>query len=48
MKTYDEFKTEWLAKCDTSEDNFVVNDELLEWFCECDYKRYTGEWKETL
>lgn len=47
--TYEDFKKDWLSRIDKSDENgIIVSDELLEYFCQCDYKRYTGEWKVTL
>ena len=46
MKTYDEFKKDWFGGLPA--DNGLAMPDLLEYFCECDYKRYVGDWKESL
>ena len=48
-KTYEEFRTEWYSKLPEKTPKELelpvnVEVELTEYFCECDYKRYTGEW----
>ena len=41
--TYEEFRKQSYAKCpkDIELSEFA---EISEYFCECDYKRHTGEW----
>ena len=50
IKTYEEFRKDWYAKATTSMDGIPIIEieSIMEYFCECDYKRYTGEWKESL
>lgn len=45
-KTYKEFREVWLASVMYEPTYYFP--ELVEYFCECDYKRYTGEWNNTL
>jgi uncharacterized short protein YbdD (DUF466 family) len=50
MKPYEQFRKEWMDKAaevdkNKGPDEFVAWPSLLEFFCECDYKRYTGEWE---
>lgn len=52
--TYEEFRKDWYSKLpeETQKERrsyFSMDmEEILEHFCECDYKRHTGEWKESL
>ena len=45
--SFEEFKKQWYErlpkdmKVDLPEH---VHNDLMEYFCECDYKRHTGEW----
>lgn len=40
--TYEEFREQWYAKC--PKDMELHDLDIVEYFCQCDYKRYTGEW----
>ncbi len=46
--TFEEFKANWFSKTNAAEQENFISEELALYFCECDYKRYTGEWVETL
>jgi hypothetical protein len=53
--TYEEFRKDWYEKCINQAAKDDLNGmfsmdlpNLLEMFCRNDYKRHTGEWKETL
>ena len=48
--SFEEFKKQWYERLPKESQSVqpdlpehVLND-LREYFCECDYKRYTGEW----
>jgi hypothetical protein len=47
--TFEEFKKDWYSKLPKHTPRELelpehVKNDLHEYFCECDYKRYTGEW----
>lgn len=45
--TYEEFRKDWYSKLSELELGYPYRGPMpgiLEYFCECDYKRYTGEW----
>lgn len=49
--TYEEFRKDWFEKCEESISQVKplgITENIKEYFCQCDYKRYTGEWQETL
>jgi hypothetical protein len=48
--TFEEFKKDWYSKLPKHTPRELelpenVKKDLHEYFCQCDYKRYTGEWK---
>jgi hypothetical protein len=46
--TFEEFRVKWYEQCNLNPaiENSIPG--LSDYFCECDYKRYTDDWKETL
>ena len=45
--TYEEFKADWLKNVtEVTMDGMKMSESVIEYFIECDYKRYTGEWSK--
>ena len=48
--SFEEFKKQWHERLPKKSESGLpelpehVHNDLMEYFCECDYKRHTGEW----